>query len=270
MSPSPQQSINYAYIPLPVMTRTDAPPQPVPPRSQGSQPIPSRTPTGGSIETQNSNNTTYPVGVPIQKMDIEYELPKVVLSVRDGWQWTCQSGAVVSGLLAAVAAQLLVFFKAPSSYSHASQTEIDIIVAFCYAGLFLNIGATISSFVLIDELGELGFQASRRADSLKQIGEISVTQENLLLKFGASRSWKSKLYHWLFIFYSGILALTTSVLVYACTQEAVATRVVMTFIVSATLGPTTYFIFRPLFNLPPVLGRRKDATDPKDLESKGN
>jgi len=185
---------------------------------------------------------------------LKYELPETVRSVREGWQWTCQSGAVVSGLLAAVAAQLLGFFKPDANYDgniHLAGGAKGFLLATCYAALFLNISATISSFILIDNLGEIGFRASCQHDleSLTNLSTITTTQDGLLMKFGASPEWKFMLYHWLVTFYSGIISLIVAVLTYVMMQESFVTKIVMGLLVGFTLLPVTYFIFiRPLLH----------------------
>ncbi|PPQ86186.1 hypothetical protein CVT25_006929 [Psilocybe cyanescens] len=176
------------------------------------------------------------------------QLPETVKAVRDGWQWTCQSGAVVSGLLAAVAAQLLVFFKPDSSFDPNINTQggaKGFLLGACYAALFLNISATISSFILIDNLGEIGFRASCHAEKLegltRDVGQHVTNQDKLLVDFGASSG--------LLTFYSGILALIIAVLTYVMMQESLALKIVMGLIVGFTLLPTTIFIFvRPIFD----------------------
>ncbi|KAF9556813.1 hypothetical protein CPC08DRAFT_669355 [Agrocybe pediades] len=181
----------------------------------------------------------------IPSVKLDYELPKTVTSVRDGWQWTCQSGAVVSGLLAGAAAQLLGFFTSGGAGG--------FVVASCYAALFLNIGATISSFVLIDNLGEVGFSASAKDDKFhgdkEQSGRVTATQEELLVQFGASEEWSWMLIHWLITFYAGILSLTVSVLTYVVMEEPLVTKIFLILVVAFTVVPSTYFIFiRPCRN----------------------
>ncbi|CAA7263707.1 unnamed protein product [Cyclocybe aegerita] len=145
------------------------------------------------------------------------ELPKTVTSVRDGWQWTSQSGAVVarflsltshgrliltlaqSGLLAAVAAQLLGFFK-DKLEDVSPAGAADFVIASCYTALFLNVAATIGSFVLIDNLGEVGYRAAKldAADALIQIeaiGDYRPPISKLLKEFGATQLWNGMLYH---------------------------------------------------------------------------
>jgi len=178
-----------------------------------------------------------------------YELPKTVTSVRDGWQWTCQSGAVVSGLLAGVASQLLSTFQGVNGHAGAK----EFLLATCYASIFLNIAATICSFVVIDHLGEIGFEAAaiRDPEDDRKIGKLRTSQEGLLIKYGASSKWRWMLYHWLITFYLGILSLIVAVLTYVAMQASKPTKIVMSVIVALTLLPTTYFIFvRPLFDNP--------------------
>ncbi|KAF4613012.1 hypothetical protein D9613_010977 [Agrocybe pediades] len=188
----------------------------------------------------------------IPSVKLDYELPKTVTSVRDGWQWTCQSGAVVSGLLAGAAAQLIGFFKSDDNYNkdiHGGGPggARGFVIASCYAALFLNIGATISSFVLIDNLGEVGFSASVKDDQfhtdVQQTGRMTVTQEKLLVRFGASEEWSWMLIHWLITFYAGILSLTVSVLTYVMMEEPLATKIFLILVVAFTVVPSTYFIF---------------------------
>uniref|UniRef100_A0A8H7XSG0 Uncharacterized protein n=1 Tax=Psilocybe cubensis TaxID=181762 RepID=A0A8H7XSG0_PSICU len=185
---------------------------------------------------------------------LKYELPETVKAAREGWQWTCQSGAVVSGLLAAAAAQLLVFFKTDSTFNPDINTSggwKGFILGMCYMALFLNISATISSFILIDNLGEIGFRASCNSDNLEGFGlgtgKLVTNQDNLLIKFGASPAWRMMLYHWLITFYAGIVTLIVSILTYVILQESLAIKIAMGVAVGVTLLPTTIFIFvRPI------------------------
>lgn len=104
-----------------------------------------------------------------------------------------------SGLLAGVGAQLLTTFQGlgdpPAEPVPAGAKEF--LLATCYASIFLNIAATICSFVLIDHLGEIGFEAAaiRDPEDDRQMGKIRTSQDKLLMKFGASNQWKAMLYH---------------------------------------------------------------------------
>jgi len=178
-------------------------------------------------------------------------LPKTVASARDGWQWTSQSGAVVSGLLSAVASQLLTAFKDKNTPLREGQR--NFIVGACYLAIFCNINATIGSFVLIDNLGEVGFEAAKREaenqlDDISRAGNYHGSITGLLKKFGATSVWTVMLLHWLLTFYLGILSLIVSLLAYAVLTEPRATQIVLSIGVGITLIPTTVFIFRGVFN----------------------
>jgi len=76
----------------------------------------------------------------------------------------------------------------------------SFLVATCYFALFLNINATIGSFVLVDNLGEVGVEAAKRETQqlLMHIARTprytgSVTK--LLEDYGASRWWPWMLVH---------------------------------------------------------------------------
>ncbi|KAF9530497.1 hypothetical protein CPB83DRAFT_850425 [Crepidotus variabilis] len=197
----------------------------------------------GTMRDYDTINQRPPPHQPTKSL-LSYALPNAVASVKDGWQGTSSSGAVVSGLLAGVASQLLgTFTDADISPSGAK----GIIVATCYAAIFLNINATIGSFVLIDRLGELGFEAARldmlgRLDQLELVGHNHSQVNQLLKEFGAGRMWKYMLIHWLVTFYLGILSLIISVLTYVLLTEGTAIQAVMCVLVGVTLVPTTVFI----------------------------
>ncbi|KAF9531687.1 hypothetical protein CPB83DRAFT_848557 [Crepidotus variabilis] len=175
----------------------------------------------------------------------DYPLPPVAASIRDGFQWSSSSGAVVSGLLAAVAAQLLGTFKGDQNLQ--PQGARDLLVAACYAAIFLNINATVGSFVLIDDLAEVGLEATKRYQAQGD-GFTAVKMDNrgpsqILTKFGASKMWRPILIHWMVTFFLGIMSIVLALLIYVRLTEPVATFVVMCFLVAITLPPTVYFMF---------------------------
>src|SRR5258706_5196165 len=138
------------------------------------------------------------------------ELPTTVESVRNGWLSTLQSAATVvrkqsplglqrliskrqSGLLAAVTAQLIVFFKANGTFDNKDDPRKEPILTLTYVALVLSIGATISSLILTDEFADIPIRAARSPYGL----ESSKTKGNpvfvghdwrLLRVFGLRRS----------------------------------------------------------------------------------
>jgi hypothetical protein len=175
------------------------------------------------------------MALPQAAQKLDYELPKTVAAVRDGWQWTCSSGAVVSGLLAASAAQLLSLFKGNPPAS-------NLVIGLCYAAIFLNISATIGSFVITDSLGDVAYRSSRRSQQLASISNFDGTQSRLLTTFGVGSCWDVMLWHWLITFYCGIFSLILAVAIYVWQHETKGISIAMTIVISLTVVPVITFI----------------------------
>ncbi|PPQ93956.1 hypothetical protein CVT25_014867 [Psilocybe cyanescens] len=226
----------------------------MPPDRQGSRKYLQST-VGDDIDCSVSNHDRIAHDVEMSTRGERYnELPGTVLSLRDGWEWTCQSGAVVSGLLAAVAGQFLGFVRSSTITPDVSYEARCFLLTMCYAALLFNISATIGSFILMDNLGEMGFRASCKASELDEVtdmglGTFMTSQDGLLIKFGASPEWNWMLYHWLSSFYLGIICLVIAVLSYVLVQDALVVKVITSFIVGLTVLPSMYFIFvRPFIH----------------------
>ncbi|KAF8963419.1 hypothetical protein BDZ97DRAFT_1027659 [Flammula alnicola] len=188
---------------------------------------------GGPMPPMRRNN--------LNGIEVNHKLPSTVESVRMGWQLTCQGSAVVSGLLAGVAAQLLSFFRDNNSYEKrpTGQGAKDTVLALCYAALLLNIGATISAFMVIDKMGSLTISAARRPDLL--IGRFNGTEVGLLEKYGAGKKWKYMVWHWLLCFYGGVLCLAILLLTFIWLQEPLSVGIVMSVLCGFTLVPSMIF-----------------------------
>lgn len=99
--------------------------------------------------------------------------------------------------MAVVSAVLLVALQASAQDSGPQITTYHIsLTVLAYSALVLNISASLSSFILIDKLGDLPFQASQKPLSrLPRMGPIEGTQEQLLLRYGVDRLWTVVVYH---------------------------------------------------------------------------
>ena len=73
----------------------------------------------------------------------------------------------------------------------------EFLIATCYASIFLNIGASVSSLVALDYLGGMGLQAAalRDPEDDRKMGKIRISPVKLLMKFGAGFRLKAILYH---------------------------------------------------------------------------
>lgn len=183
-----------------------------------------------------------------RQTQLDYELPPTIESIKNGWQTTCQSGVIVSGLLAVTAAQLLTFFKNTSNFNNESTAGAHtFLVLLCYGSLFFNTSASISSFVLIDRLGELQFRAAQKDQSILPSGGFtSLGADNLLIRFGAGRLWTCIAWHWVLSYLAGIWCMILQVLTYIWLQESAPIRITMTTLAGFSILPFFAFL-APLF-----------------------
>ena len=70
----------------------------------------------------------------------------------------------------------------------------NLVLVLCYGALFLNISATISSFILTDNLGELEYNAAKQNLDMK-ISHMVGRETTILKQYWASASWNLMLYH---------------------------------------------------------------------------
>ncbi|KAF5335979.1 hypothetical protein D9611_006285 [Ephemerocybe angulata] len=187
----------------------------------------------------------------------DYDLPSTVRSVRDGWQTTFQSAAVVSGLLAGVAAQLYGFFKDDGSYKDGSSRTREAIVVLCYSAVFFNIGATISGFILIDGLGEIQYHAASLIKT-KEDKEFS-TALKLLQHFGGGAKWHWLLVHWYISFVLGILSLLVLLTAYAYDQEATSMKVLSILFSLYIISPAVMFAISEAHSIKEYNKRTEEA-----------
>jgi len=75
-------------------------------------------------------------------------VPPLYVDPHYGWSGTSLTWAIQSGLLAAVAAQLLTFFRDDSNFKHPESKARDGILVLTYMSLVTSIFATTSSLAL--------------------------------------------------------------------------------------------------------------------------
>ncbi|KAF5335942.1 hypothetical protein D9611_006223 [Ephemerocybe angulata] len=212
---------------------------------------------------------------------LEYTLPPAIQSIRDGWQLTFQSAAVVSGLLAGVAAQLFSYFKTNDAYPHGPSGTRLAVVTFCYLAMFFNIGATISGFILIDGLGEIQFHAStavRKGEAssiLPSAGPLEGSPLELLRRFDGGSYWTRLVYHWIISFCLGVLSLLLLLLIYIFSQEHKAMQYLSAILAIYLLLPVLFLLSndRPenrYRQVPTMYGgsKKKGALDQTPVEVK--
>ncbi|KAF8202486.1 hypothetical protein BJ912DRAFT_920841 [Pholiota molesta] len=170
---------------------------------------------------------------------MEEKLPATVEAIKDGWQLTSQGGLAVSGLLAVVSAQLLTYFRDPATYDRRStpQGARDAVLALNYCALLLNIGATISAFIILDRMGSLTLLFACK-ESQPTIGAFAGTEMQILRHYGAGPRWKFIIWHWLICFYGGITCLVFLLVTFIWLQEVSWIGIITSLISGFALVPS--------------------------------
>ncbi|KAJ3530178.1 hypothetical protein NMY22_g8680 [Coprinellus aureogranulatus] len=170
--------------------------------------------------------------------NMNYELPPVARSLRDGFQGMYQSAAVVSALLAGIGAQLYGFFKTPSNFSEGtSQTLRDIIVATCCISIILNVGATTTVSLIAWFLARMQYYAATASTQIRpelpaapffphlahRNGDADFIVEGIFNVMSSYNKLQPSLrllaVHWVVSFASGVLTLLFTVLLYIGVEE---------------------------------------------------
>jgi hypothetical protein len=70
------------------------------------------------------------------------------------------------------------------------------VVALCYYAIFFNIGAAIASFVMMDYLGEVPYQAAQSNTGAPEAGPLEGSANTLLKRYSGSPTiWVLTLLH---------------------------------------------------------------------------
>jgi hypothetical protein len=100
----------------------------------------------------------------------------------------------------AVLSLLFLFFVSNTNTGLLNQDKRDGIRTFltlvCYGGVFFNLSASVSGFVLIDRLGSLSFNAAQKPSELLPVaGYIEGDSDTLLRRYGAGKIWNLLVLH---------------------------------------------------------------------------
>ncbi|SJL09604.1 uncharacterized protein ARMOST_12984 [Armillaria ostoyae] len=162
--------------------------------------------------------------------DLSYKLPSLVEYNWQGWQSTCSSAAVVTSLLAGVAASLLSVINDVVSDADFKQTAnphaLMALQVMSFGAIIFNASATITSLLLIDELGDLPDIASADRDKV-QAGFIEESRD-LLVYYGMKKTWTWTRWHWIISLILGAWCLFAQVIVFVCISQTKAVKVIVT------------------------------------------
>ncbi|KAJ8073301.1 hypothetical protein PM082_020174 [Marasmius tenuissimus] len=163
------------------------------------------------------------------EVDMQYQLPPLLESLKTSWDIALQSSAMVTALLASLSATLLQTYRSDPSFGPIfgenvvgfNATERRLAVAlhsFSYGSLLLNASATFTSLMLIDKLGGM----SRRSASTDLSNRVD--QGNLVAKtdfeifaarIGNRGYFRYSYWHWRASLFGGIFCLVLQIVLYA-------------------------------------------------------
>lgn len=164
---------------------------------------------------------------------LQYELPKLVEGVRNGWIASSQAIAVVGALFAAGETALIPFVKTasvdpegnPLLPGHAALFKC--LLVFSYGAFLFNASATISSLILIDKLGEMAFLNRSREDNR---GWVPSSANRLLTQYKLGGVWYSVQVHCLLSLILGCTCIFLQIVLYTWLKESRAVFVLTTII----------------------------------------
>jgi len=162
---------------------------------------------------------------PQQRPWFEYQLPRVIESARQAYLGSYQASAVVAGLFVATEAQVIALIHADSSPE--PQLLFKLLLICAYGALIFNIGAVISSLVLIDRFGELPFRNRRRTDRLPE-SEDHTPARQILEQFGADGAIVYVHVHWAICLTTGAIFTLLEMGVFAWLYEPLAVFIFVT------------------------------------------
>ncbi|GLB42671.1 hypothetical protein LshimejAT787_1201200 [Lyophyllum shimeji] len=196
---------------------------------------------------------------------LDYELPRTPKEVMEAWMPRLQAVAIVTALLAGIEAQLLSSLAELTPDSTAADRAVRF---FAYSGLLLNLGATLSTILLLIAVASLPTAArqiyvscahsyprrifhshgSRKAELNQRLLEGN-GETYLLRAFGIARGWGFMLRHCISCFMGGVMCTFVHISINLwLVEDTVVAGVVMPVVFFSMVPPAVAFVF--LMNSP--------------------
>ncbi|KZV65746.1 hypothetical protein PENSPDRAFT_113862 [Peniophora sp. CONT] len=179
----------------------------------------------------------------LKQVDVEYDLPPAIKSLREGWLFTLQGSAVTSSVTAAVEAQLLVFYSDVSNFAHRGSTTQNAVKILTYIALICSISATMTALLLTDEFGEISTRAARNRDRRTEGGKTAGTDWGILRMYQIREHANWIVYHWMLSLATACLCTIASTATYAGTQEPLTTTIIVSIVAVLSILPLCWLLF---------------------------
>ncbi|KAG9005230.1 hypothetical protein FRB94_001648 [Tulasnella sp. JGI-2019a] len=169
---------------------------------------------------------------------LEYSIPKVVETLREGLRDSCNAAAIVAALFATIEAAMIVVLKPPTttttpdmvgsaSSTTGSANATTLLLILSYVGLILNASTIFSSHLLINRLGKFSFMSKGVKPILTNSSVRSARR--LLGCYSASRKvWHILEFHHFSTLRAGFLVISAQILTFVWISEGKAIVIIST------------------------------------------
>lgn len=206
---------------------------------------------------------TFPIDEPEKELTpLEYKLPEAVKDAKESWTSRMQAIAVVTALFASVEATLLGYITSTNGQIRSPKVE-KAVYYFGYTSIFLNMGATLASILLLIAAASLpgaarkiysscGHGYPRKVFTNQQEYVSGLNRrlregdgESYLLRgFGIAQGWDMLLRHCVLCFMGGWICSFVHIGLYIwLTLDNLVAALIMPSAALAALPPLIIFMF---------------------------
>ncbi|KAG8864621.1 hypothetical protein FRB96_005125 [Tulasnella sp. 330] len=173
---------------------------------------------------------------PAYPKNLDFEVPSVVETLRQGRLSSCNAAAVVSALFAGIEATMISVIKGSQDPGHGNANTIRLLLILSYAGLIFNASTTFTALLLIDRLGNLTFM-SMKAPATVTTSSLQ-TGRRLLGRFGASGViWNIMEFHYFTTLIMGSFTIFSQLAVYCWVHESGSVAIIASCCIGFSIIP---------------------------------
>ncbi|KIO16872.1 hypothetical protein M407DRAFT_33476 [Tulasnella calospora MUT 4182] len=161
-------------------------------------------------------------------LSVDYEHPKLVDSLRQGWILSYQAIAVVAALFAAMEASIITLTKAQEPDGHpplrfSSSSYQNAVLGLAYVALILNVGSIVSALKIIDAIGRIAYRnAVKEPRPEPDVGWPIQGPDALMRTYGVKGRVRLLMWHSFYCLLLGSLCVLTQIIMYIWLHEAMS------------------------------------------------
>ncbi|KAJ7504975.1 hypothetical protein B0H11DRAFT_2273184 [Mycena galericulata] len=169
---------------------------------------------------------------------ISYESPKLVRSQINAWTATVQCAAVVTTLFSGIAVQLLAVIRSDDAVDKKTGKAMMFLVFSSYAAMLFNAISTVASLFLIDLLGDIDLNESRKGRDRDTDGIVGRKESSLQLlrRFGARRNLKYIFMQWMIYLFLATFFVLAQMLAYMWLRDGPVLSAILTGITGVAIS----------------------------------